>query len=770
MPGNQEAFQNAMNLGHSAAWEQQWDRAATFYRQALDEMPDNPMALSSLGLALYELQDYEAALRIYQRSAIVSPSDPIAFEKVARIHERKGMIDEAVQSYMQAADLHLRARDIDKAVDNWTHVLSLQENLVARTRLALIYERTGRKADAVSEYIAAASVMQQAGDLAKAMQMAEYALQIMPDSLDAQQSLTLLRTNQRLPRPGRPRIHTGPIQLKETNKQLNLPGRDTTNLDPIAEARQKTMVQLAALLFDQAEESNNAGQTSRHGISSLTRGTGGLTVQNGDRTRILLHLGQAIDALSQENQNQAAEELERAYDIGLRSPAAYYALGLLNVTRDAPKALRFLQQSVKHPDFVLASFLLMGRAYQKEGKLVEALTMFMQALRLCDTETVPASQAEDLQQLYEPFIEVQSKEVDPKILSRNIESIASQIIRPNWRQYLRMARQQIPPQPDGSPPLPLAEFLLETRNSQVLERMAHIRKLASENKLTSAMEEAFSTLEEAPSYLPLQIQIGDLLLKEGRSQDAVNKFMLIAELYSLRGEANQAIRLFRRIIQISPMDLKVRRHLIDLLIAQGRSEDAIKEYINLAEIHYQLAELDLARQAYADGLKLAQSSRMGRSYGIQILYKLTDIDLQRFDWRNALKGYEQIRTVQPDDEVARNRLVDLNFRMGQDNAALAELDAYLTILDNAHKHNVAIDFLKEILEERPEKMEVRKRLAEQYQKSNQIPLAVDQYDTIADTLLAAGNRAAALTYIQTILALHPENEAEYERVLNQIKQ
>ena len=150
----------------------------------------------------------------------VSPSDPIAFEKVARIQERKGKINEAVQSYMQAADLQLRARDIDKAIDSWTRVLGLQENLIARTRLALVYERLGRKADAVTEYIAAASVLQQSGDLAKAMKMAEYALQVMPDSLDAQQSLTLLRTNQRLPRPQRPRNDTGPIQIRD-NKQLN---------------------------------------------------------------------------------------------------------------------------------------------------------------------------------------------------------------------------------------------------------------------------------------------------------------------------------------------------------------------------------------------------------------------------------------------------------------------------------------------------------------------------------------------------------------------
>lgn len=769
MPGNQDNFQKCMNLGHSAAWDQQWDRATTYYRQALEELPDNPMALTSLGLALFEMQDFDAALQVYQRAAIVSPSDPIAFEKVARIFELKGKNKEAIQSYMQAADLHLRARDIDKAIDNWLRSLSLQENLVARTRLALVYEKTGRKADAVNEYIAAASIHQQAGDLVKAMQMAEYALQIMPDSLDAQQTLTLLRTNQRLPVPPRPRRNTGPIQVRDA-RQLKTPEKEALNKnDPISDARQKALVQLAALLFDQADEAGPAGQGARRGINSLTRGTGGLTGSDADRTRILLHLGQAIDSLTQKNEAQAAEELERALEKGLRSPAAYYILGLLYAPRDSQKALRFLQQSVKHPDFVLASFLLMGKTLQKDGKLAEAMVNFLQALRLCDVQTVSPENAEDLQQVYEPFMEAQSHETDAKILNNNCDSIANQLIRPGWRQYLLLARQQMPPQPEGTPPLPLAEILLETRNSQVLERLAHIRNLAGLNKLTAAMEEAFSALEEAPSYLPLQIQIGDLLLKEGRIQGAVEKFQLVAELYSLRGEAEQAIRIYRRIIQVSPMDLSVRSHLIDLLVAQGRLDDAIKENINLAEIYYQLAELDKARISYQTAFKLTHQAHQAKTTGIQVLYKLADLDLQRLDWRSALAGYEQIRTLDPEDPTARARLVDLHFRMGQDNASMSEIDSFIHHMETTGKRAQAIKFLEELVIERQDKIDVRKRLSEQYQRANMIPQAVEQLDAIADQLVSGGNRAAALTVLQTIISLHPENVADYERVLEKMK-
>ena len=39
-------------MGHSAAWDQHWDKAAAAYRKALGEFPNHPKALSSMGLAL----------------------------------------------------------------------------------------------------------------------------------------------------------------------------------------------------------------------------------------------------------------------------------------------------------------------------------------------------------------------------------------------------------------------------------------------------------------------------------------------------------------------------------------------------------------------------------------------------------------------------------------------------------------------------------------------------------------------------------------------
>ena len=92
MSGNEEVFQKAMNQGHSFAWDQEWKKAANSYRKALEEMPDNPKALSSLGLALLQSQEFEEALQIYQQVARVSPKDPVPFERIAQLSERLGRL------------------------------------------------------------------------------------------------------------------------------------------------------------------------------------------------------------------------------------------------------------------------------------------------------------------------------------------------------------------------------------------------------------------------------------------------------------------------------------------------------------------------------------------------------------------------------------------------------------------------------------------------------------------------------------------------------
>ena len=47
----------------------------------------------------------------------------------------------------------------------------------------------------------------------------------------------------------------------------------------------------------------------------------------------------------------------------------------------------------------------------------------------------------------------------------------------------------------------------------------------------------------------------------------------------------------------------------DRLIAQGKTDDAISQYMDMAETYYRLADLDMSRETYANALRLSQRCR-----------------------------------------------------------------------------------------------------------------------------------------------------------------
>src|SRR6266508_281134 len=287
MPGREAVFQKAMNEGHSAAWDQEWSKAALAYRQALQEIPDQPKALNSLGLALYQQAHFEEALQIYKRVAHITPTDPVPMEKLAQLLERTGHLKEAIGAAFRAADLFLNQRDIDKAIENWVHVTTLDpEHVLAHSRLALAHERMNHKVRAVAEYLAVASLVQRTGNMEKTVELINKALKLNPESAEARQAQTLLRAGQLLPKPLRPKGGTGPIAMAQV-KQLDQPKKKTdSGLDPIGEARQKALTRLAEILFDYSTDDGAPQVQARRGLQALMRGTGQLSLQSSEQTKV----------------------------------------------------------------------------------------------------------------------------------------------------------------------------------------------------------------------------------------------------------------------------------------------------------------------------------------------------------------------------------------------------------------------------------------------------------------------------------------------------
>jgi tetratricopeptide (TPR) repeat protein len=503
-------------------------------------------------------------------------------------------------------------------------------------------------------------------------------------------------------------------------------------------------------------------------MAEIVKGTGPLSMQNAEQAKVVLHLGQAIDAQTKGQDAAAADELERALDAGFDHAALHFDLGYLRLKGDRREsAIRHLAKAVKHEDYGLASKLLLGDLLYKKEVYKDASLEYLEALKLADAMTAAGEQADEIREMYEPLIESQREQKDPEACRRLCENVRALLVRPDWREQLSRTREQM--QHDGgAQAAPVAEMMLAAQNSGVIESINRVHELARAGKLRSAMDEAYGAVHQAPLYLPLHSLIGEILLQDNRMEDAITKFSVVAHAYGVRGEVAQASKLWRRILQLAPMDMSARTRLIDLLLARGQVDDAIHEYLELADIYYRLADLDMARQTFTTALRAVQQANGDRSWNVQILQRMADIDMQRLDWKQAIRVLEQIRTLRPDDQGARRQLVELHSRMGQAPQASAELDSYLTYLESNSRSAEAIPFLEDLVREHEGDAFFRRALAAQLHLQGRTPEAVAQLDALGEALLQQGKKDEALEVISQIVAMDPPNAGDYRQLLSQI--
>jgi tetratricopeptide (TPR) repeat protein len=148
---------------------------------------------------------------------------------------------------------------------------------------------------------------------------------------------------------------------------------------------------------------------------------------------------------------------------------------------------------------------------------------------------------------------------------------------------------------------------------------------------------------------------------------------------------------------------------------------------------------------------------------------MADIDMQRLDWKQALRVYEQIRTLAPDDDSVRRQLVDLNLRMAQPDKAMNELENYISHLESLGKNNVAIIFIEELIKDHSEQPLLKRALAAQLHRSGRTEEAISLLDILGEVLVHAGNKQQALEVINQIVLMNPPNVNEYRQLLTQMQ-
>ncbi len=768
MAGNRQAFDLAVKRGNAFARQQAWDKAAAEYQRALAEFPDHLGVLVAAGTSLANLKRLPEALAALQRASQIKPDNLATLDKIANVQEQMGKPADAAQTYTALGDLYSRQGNSDQAVDAWARGGRQDpNNIEIHQKLAAVYQSQDKLKPAVGEMLALAKIYRSKGQIDQAAQQCKAALALDPRNTDALKMMDAIRVERDtgplppLPEapsaaPGLPAPAAGPeLTLGEMEALTTLEVKREPG-SPVDMAAQKALSDLAESIFEET-------------LAALPRPDARGAAARLTKKEIDALVGHAID-LQTYGQTQEAIAAYRRILEAVELPAAHFNLGLLYEQELAfDEAIEQFRQSTGDEAYVLGSHYALGECCRARGRADEALKHFVEALKIVDVATVKREQADDLAALYDNLAASYVAKGDRDQALQFTESVVEFLSCQGWEDKVRDARQRLDSLTDeGAPAISLAEVLTIPRAEAILQSLALTQDYTKQGMFYTAMEEAYTAILYAPDYLPMHRRIADMLWDSGRQDEAVAKYMIMADTYQSRGDSRHAATIYQRILRLMPMDVQTRSRLIDLLISQHEVDKALEQYLALADTYYQLAQSDKARETYQAAMNHVPRASQSKHWAKQILHKVGDIDMQRIDWRRAVQDYEQIKAIAPDDERARLSLVEVHFRTGNSARAVKELDELLVSFTSAGKAGKVLPVLEEQVRNHPTEMALHMRLARAYLGSGMTAQAIEQLDALGDLQLQAGLHKEAAATIRGIIALNPPNVAEYRQVLAHI--
>jgi tetratricopeptide (TPR) repeat protein len=487
------------------------------------------------------------------------------------------------------------------------------------------------------------------------------------------------------------------------------------------------------------------------------------------RQQIDALVAKAIDFQTRGLTDEAIVCYTKVIAAGVDRPAAHFNLGLLYQQRlRFEPAIAEFKKAAQNPQYVLGSHFALGECYKASGRIDDALEQFVQVLKIVDLGTVQRDQADDLIHLYDALADSYIAKGDSEKALAFVNSLIEFLTSKGWQDKARQARERLDAMSEEGDTVSLAELLSAPSADTILAAMSLSQEYIKRGAFTAAAELCYQAIEVAPGYLPLHLRLAEIFAQDDRLEDAIAKYEAVAELCLVREEPRQAVRVYKRILRLKPMDVVIRSRLIDLLISSGEIDDALEQYVALADAYFDLAQPDKALEKCAEALRLVPRSSNEQEWKVRLLRNIAELHMRYAHWRQAVEVYHQVVTVAPDDERARLNLIDLHFRLGHGDDADKETVAMLEYFHSRGEDARALAILEEAVRLEPQQMPVRARLARAYIDAGKSEEAIRELDALGELQLDAGLRKQASATVRLIISLNPKNVDAYRRLLAQL--
>ncbi|MHB8880341.1 MAG: tetratricopeptide repeat protein [Thermodesulfovibrionales bacterium] len=222
--------------------------------------------------------------------------------------------------------------------------------------------------------------------------------------------------------------------------------------------------------------------------------------------------------------------------------------------------------------------------------------------------------------------------------------------------------------------------------------------------------------------------LGELSEEKSLVTDAIKYYLAAADSLSKEGEKGKMIRMYQKILALSPENIPLRVKVAETLLKEGLINEACKEYAFIAKVFDEKGEVDKSKEYFQKVLGLRPSDK-------DSLMGLAHVLERSGDAKNALLQVKKAVEAYDDDNAIKFTYAELLTRAGRN------ADAMACIL--------------KIREADPGNMKVRQLLADNYLSSGQMDRAWEEYMPLIEQMVSDEKYDNAQHYLELFREVEP---------------